>query len=190
MKKLTQLYKWALRAWPFWVVVLVGALHYLLLIAIPLDTRSVNKIVAATLQVVGGLIVLYSLNENIGLFRKENLLSMAICWLREFLLIRRSATINMQAACSAVSMTGSVSVHVKHKCETVEERLEELQRQIDDCRQLVNAKEKEIHLVIGKAKEELQKDIHTNRESIREVNSLLHGPDDGGIKAQLLGVLL
>jgi hypothetical protein len=190
MQKANRLIKWLLKAWPFLVVAAVGCMHYLFYKTLQIEGDDLNKIAAATLQLVGGLIVLYKINENIGLFKQQNLLSMAVGWLKEFPLIRRSETVELKAGVIGVSSAGPVSVHVKRKCDTVEERLEELERQIDECRQLVHDKEKEINFTIVRVRQELEKEISVNRDRVQDVSSLIDQTAVGGIKVQLLGVLL
>ena len=190
MNRLSQLVKWIMRAWPFLALVVVALCHYALRRVLAVDDNHIDKAIGAVLQVVGGLIVLYTVNENIGTFRGQTLYSMAIGWLKEFPLIRRSFTLHAQAVMSTAMMSSSVTAHVKRKFNSVEERIEELQRQIDECRQLVHDREKEMRTAIERIKEELRKEISSNSGKISDVNLLLANTVVGGIKTQLFGVLL
>jgi hypothetical protein len=189
MQKIEQYIQWALRTWPFLIVAAVGCVHYLIYRTLPIDSDNLNKIVAATLQLVGGLIVLYTINENLGLFKEQNIFSMVVSWIKEFPLISRSRTINIQPL-NAVIKTKSSAVRIKNKFNTVEEQLVEIERQIDECRQLIFSKEKEINKTINQVKRNLMNEISTNRIKIQDVSSLIDRTVIGGIKTQLLGVLL
>ena len=66
---------WLVRAWPVFALVPVAACHAFALRAAPADPVFVNKLVGMSLQVIGGLLVLYSVNDNLGLFRSQSLKS-------------------------------------------------------------------------------------------------------------------
>jgi hypothetical protein len=65
-----------------------------------------------------------------------------------------------------------------------------IERQIDECRQLVFVKEKEIKLSIDRVKQELRTEISTNSAKIQDVTTLMDGSVIGGFKMQLFGVFL
>jgi len=71
----------------------------------------VNKVTGTVLQVVGGLIVLYSVNANLGLFREQHFGNIIVGWFKSFPLFRKSVTISGTGSCSiVVGGSGRISV--------------------------------------------------------------------------------
>jgi len=189
MNKIKLLAIWLLRAWPFLATGALLAAHYSVYVYTPGKIAAINKVAASALQVIGGLIVLCSVNQNIGLFKQQSLLAMAAEWFRTFPLIRRSVTINVEGACLAV-VGGEADITVTRKCNTIEEKLADLERQIHECRQLVLDKEKKLKDKIGHVEASLREKIAQNGKQIAKVKLLLHESVVGGISAQVFGVLL
>ena len=73
MDTLIRTAKWAWKAWPLWMLLFVGTLHFAAYHYFLEDTDSVNKTVALTCQLIGGLLVLISIDSNLGILKKENI---------------------------------------------------------------------------------------------------------------------
>lgn len=189
MDKIKLIGRWLLRAWPFLVTGAIMAAHYSMYLFTPVHIAAINKVAAFVLQVIGGLIVLYSVNQNTGLFRQQNLVNMAAEWFRAFPLIRKSVTLSIDGACIATA-GGEAEFRVTRKCNTIEEKLADLEKQIQECRQLVLDKEKRLKDMIGKVDSSLCEKIAQNVSQIDEVRSLLQESVVGGVTAQVFGVLL
>lgn len=190
MDKLTQLFSWIMRAWPFLALAAVACCHYVLFKVFASAGNSIDQGVSTFFQVAGGLIVLYSINENIGLFKEKTLYTMMIEWLKDFPFNKKSITAQRIAINVGIGLSGSMTAQTKQKYSSVEEHLSELQRQIDECRQLVHDREKEIRESVEQTKKELLKELNGNNEKIEDVRQLLKETIVGGFKMQLFGVLL
>ena len=79
---------WLRRAWPVLAFVPVGLVHGFAIEAFRPNTVVVNRIVGVILQIVGGLIVLYSVNDNLGLFKSQSLCSTIADWFKAFPIVR------------------------------------------------------------------------------------------------------
>ncbi len=189
MNALFQLILWLWKAWPLWAVIMTGVFHYAVYYSFPANGELINKIVSFLLQLVGGMIVLYSVNENMGMFKRGSLLSLIGQWFKSFPLIKRSVTLSVNGSGSAVA-SGSPTITTKRKFNTVEERLDELERQIDESRQLIFEREKIVMERISSVQSALESSISQNSKAIQDVRKLLDDSLVGGIKAQLFGVLL
>ena len=55
---------WLMRAWPVLALVPVAACHAIALRAVPSDIVFINKLVGMSLQVLGGLLILYSVKKG------------------------------------------------------------------------------------------------------------------------------
>ena len=73
MHMIRRLAIWFWKAWPVLVMTGLAYAHWHALASFPSDTVLVNKLTGTAMQVVGGLIVLYSVDSNLGLFRNQSL---------------------------------------------------------------------------------------------------------------------
>jgi hypothetical protein len=75
--------RWAWQAWPLWVLIVVAALTLYFGNWTPLPSSlKFNKFAGATMQGLGALLVLLSINGNLGLFRGHGVFAE----MREYLL--------------------------------------------------------------------------------------------------------
>ena len=110
--------RWVLRAWPVLALLPVFAAHALSLERFAASTPVVNKLVGMALQLVGGLLILYSINDNLGLFRKQSLLGTAVEWLRSFPLVGKSVTLSVSGSSIGTS-SGSASISTRKGATTL-----------------------------------------------------------------------
>ncbi len=189
MNKIKITIRWLLEIWPVWTTATLGAIHYCAYVQVPDKVLVINKIAGSTLQVIGGLIVLYSVNQNIGLFKQQNLLERFTEWFMRFPLLKRPVTINLMGSISAISSC-SGNITVRKQCNTVEEKIAELERQMQECRQIMIDKENKLNEKIVGIETSLIEKITKNDKHIDEVKTLLHESVVGGISTQVFGVLL
>jgi hypothetical protein len=180
---------WILRAWPVLATAAFGAIHASLLAALPTLAVLVNKLTGTSLQVVGGLIVLRAVNQNLGLFRSQSFTSVVVDWFREFPLIRRATSVTL-AGSGSISITGSASLTGKRAANTLEERLAEAERQIEEVRTLVTTKTTELNSRIDSVKSELSSSIDSHGKTVRALTEKIERAAVGGFKEQAFGVML
>ncbi len=189
MRFLSALVFWLLRAWPFLALVPIAFAHAYAHQFFPPETVMINKITGTVLQVVGGLIVLYSVNANLGLFREQHFGSIIIGWFRSFPLFRKSLTVNCSGSAS-MAISGSARVSVRRVTNTVEEKITELERQLDEFRQHVNEDIQAANERIAQVHTGLSKAVATNMATLNQLSSRLELATVGGFKQQAFGVLL
>jgi hypothetical protein len=180
---------WILRAWPVLATAAFGAIHASLLAALPTLAVLVNKLTGTSLQVVGGPIVLRAVNQNLGLFRSQSFTSVVVDWFREFPLIRRATSVTL-AGSGSISITGSASLTGKRAANTLEERLAEAERQIEEVRTLVTTKTTELNSRIDSVKSELSSSIDSHGKTVRALTEKIERAAVGGFKEQAFGVML
>jgi len=149
----------------------------------------VNKVTGTVLQVVGGLIVLYSVNANLGLFRGQHFVSIIGGWFKSFPLFRKSVTINVTGS-GGVALGGSARISVRRATNTIEEKVAELERQLDEFRQHVNEDIQAVNARVAKVHTELSTAVATNTATLNQLSSRLELATVGGFKQQAFGVLL
>lgn len=185
-----QLVAWVLRAWPVLVIAILIVIHVFIVTAFPTHADVVNKWTGFILQVLGGLIVLNAVNQNLGLFRSQSLGTVVVAWFKEFPLRKQRASVVLVAGGSLCSMTGSASLTVKPSVNTLEERLAEVEHQIQEIRVLISTKEVELTSRIDGIKSELSSSIDSTDKTVHALTKKIEHATVGGFKAQAFGFML
>ena len=183
------LLSWLLRAWPVLSLVPIALAHATAHRFFPSDTVLINKITGTVLQMVGGLIVLYSVNTNLGLFRDKHFGHIIIDWFRSFPLFRKPVTISVSGSAST-AVSGSARISVRRVTNTVEERIVELERQLEEFRQYVNEDIQVVNARIANVRSGLSTALAANTATLSQLSSRLELATVGGFKQQAFGVLL
>lgn len=121
-----------------------GRLHLCAIKQFPTETVFVNKLTGTFMQIVGGLVVLHSVDTNLGLFRNHSLAVAVIAWFRECPIFTRTVTISATGVTSC-SASSSATVFVTRAATTIDERLAEVERRIEELRSEVAAQNRAIH---------------------------------------------
>src|SRR3972149_3370572 len=111
MHMIRQLAIWGWRAWPVITMLLIFGTHVYAIKQFPTEIVFVNRLAGTFMQVVGGLIVLHSVDANLGLFRNHSLATAVISWFRECPIFRRTVTISLTGA-AACFASGNASISV------------------------------------------------------------------------------
>ena len=88
---MTKLFKWIfIKAWPVFSLIPIIAIHFLLLNTecfnnnyLCYNYAEVNEFVSLLMQLTGGLLILISINSNIGLFKNNTLLGLISGWYKQ-----------------------------------------------------------------------------------------------------------
>lgn len=191
MNQIKKLINWLLKAWPFIIVFCISLIHHkVLTLCLPDTAEKTNQVISAFMQIVGGLIVLSTINSNLGLFGKDSLLSKPLNWLKSFPLFRESKVVTGSAHITLPGLTCSAEGHSNRVCNTIEEKLEEAQRQIDEIRKILYRKESELLSKINEVEKKLLDPIYKNQNDINTLNGLLAKTTIGSLNTQVFGVLL
>ena len=70
-------------------------------------SEYINKSFIAILQVIGGLIVLYTINSNLGLFEQKDLAARAFSWLKSCPLFKKPESVTINGSLSPPSLSAS-----------------------------------------------------------------------------------
>lgn len=183
------LFPWTLRAWPVLALIPVGLAHFVAIRTFPNDTVMVHKLTGMSLQLLGGLLVLFSVNDNLGLFWSQSFKSTIFIWLKEFPVVREPISISAHASSvSSSSSFGLATVHQAHS--TIEERIAELERMLQDFRKQLQLEIQTINTQIETTRSALQQQIGDTSNKVSDLSKRLEHAAVGGFKLQILGVLL
>lgn len=189
MGRLRALLVWLLRAWPLIVICGVFGVHLLLLQMLPESSQRINSAASLLSQILGGLLVLHSINSAIGLVKKGSLLSTFFKYLGEFPLFKRSATI-FASASGSIGVHGVAKLRVTRKPQTIEERIDYLQEQITEVRWEMSAEFKKVWVRIENVAKDSATGIDNNARDIRSLRETFEKSIAGSLQEQVFGVLL
>ena len=162
---------WIWRAWPVLVMAALVHTHWHALTCFPAEIVLVNKLTGTAMQVVGGLIVLYSVDNNLGLFRNQSLVATVITWFRECPIFVRSITFS-ESTTASCSASASMSATVIRRATTIEERLDALEGRVEELRSEVATQHRAIHSRLEEVKSELSSSIASNQSALHRLSSL------------------
>lgn len=189
MNTILRLFKWSWRAWPVLVLIVLIFFHLLLVNFLCLNASTINKTISLISQLVGGLLILYTVDSNIGIINKKNLFSIFANYLREFPLIKRSVVIEAHGISMGTSAY-KARVTVGRNPKSIEEKIEFLQEQINEVKRDIEQESRDINEKIDRYSKEMNIKIQETKSTILNIETKMEEVSIGGIKAQFFGVLL
>ncbi len=138
---------------------------------------------------VGGLLILYSIDSNIGVIKQKSLLTVLAAYFKEFPLIKKSVTLEVQGFANATSF-GKAKITVGRNPNSIEEKIEYLQDQINEIKHDLEQETKELNEKIDRQSKEMGTQIQETKSALRNLESKMDEVSTGGVKVQLFGVLL
>ena len=190
MKRIALLINWSLKAWPILASAIIGYLHYYVVSNYNVDVPEVNKTSSLILQITGGLLIVYSIDSNIGIVSNKSIVGLAWRWLISIPIFSKSVVIN--AGTAELKMQG-VSVKARGgfvSTDTIEGKIENLQQQINWIKEDLNDEVKNIKNFHAKSEKTLITKINKLATLVNETDIKLNKVSLGGINIQLFGILL
>lgn len=175
--------------WPVLVPCALASAHYVLVSSTEADWSTENKLVALVLQIVGGILVLYSIDSNLGITKNTSLAGMFLDYMKRFPLIKRSYTLNVDSAHHEVTVHPA-KLRVSGTYNTIEEKVAHLQKQIDWLKEDMDDEVKHLKSMLAEAEAKSSGQITEMRRSIGSVERKVTELSAGGIQTQIFGVLL
>ena len=180
---------WLMRAWPILALVPVAVFHFIAHQVYPDGPVIVNKLVSASLQFTGGILVLWSINDNLGLFRSQSLKSAFIGWFKDFPRVREPIFM-CSSSCDGADVTSASVSTVTQIPNTLEERVAEIDRKLAEVQTQVAQEIQAINVKIEETKSESSKQIAENSTGIADLAERLEHTAVGNFKHLFLGVAL
>lgn len=189
MKRITLLIYWLLKAWPVLISMALGYFHYLIVTNYSVNVSEINKTISLVLQIIGGLLIVYSIDSNIGIVGNLSLVGIVKKWFLSIPLFSKSVTIETGTA--NLKMTGHpCKVRVGDSTDTVEGKIKYLQQQVDWLKEDLNDEVKHLKDMHIKSENLLNEKISNIDTRVSETNTKFNKVSLGGIKVQLFGILL
>jgi len=184
-----KLIKWILRGWPVLIMVLILSLHLYLINCFNINVKSLNKIVSLIAQIIGGVLVIYSIDSNIGIIKGKNLKEELITYLKEFPLFKKSVVISEQVTISSKSFA-NIKANVVRNPKTIDEKIDYLQEQIEKIKKELNQNVDELRKAINNLSKYFNEKFHKTNVTLNEIEKKVEEVSVGGIKIQVFGVFL
>jgi len=175
--------------WPILVIAMILAIHVFVFNKFDVDAENTNKLVSLIAQVIGGALILYSIDSNIELYKGKKLGSVFLENLRRCPLLKRSTPLQAKAK-SRVIATGNLSWKIHRDSKTVNEKLEYLQEQIDQLNKQLSAHAAEVDEKIKKAESNIKVEIDRVKIKSEELEAKVIQSVTNGISVQIFGFLL
>lgn len=181
--------KWLLRAWFFIIPILLIVIHYNILSYYATDKDEINKLIALCLQLTGGLLVLYSIDSNIGLFKGDSLIGLFGKWLKSIPLFKKNIVIKVGKA--ELKLSGGIGkARFLKGGKTIEEKIEALQEQINWLKEDLQEESRNINKKLSESESRLNTQIQETNSKLRLFEGKIEQFSVGGIGSQVCGVLL
>ncbi len=132
-----KLIKWILRGWPVLIIVFLFFLQLALINCFGLNAKTINKTISLFAQIIGGLLVIYSIDSNIGIIKGKNLKEELISYIKEFPLFKKSVVMSEHVSISSKSATSIKAIVVRNP-KTIDEKIDYLQEQIEEIKKELN----------------------------------------------------
>jgi hypothetical protein len=181
--------KWFWKAWPLHYLIIIGLIHYTFLKSFPHAISEINSGISLLLQIIGGLLILYSIDSNTGVINNDNLIGIFKSYLKQFPPIHTYNTTQIKAAITQITTYPPKSRVIMHPT-SIEDKLAYLQEQIEDLRWENEYLQKSLSDQIKEQSVEIYKDISDIKVKLRENYGKLEKVSVGSIKIQIFGVFL
>lgn len=193
---LLKILKWIWRGWPVVIWALIILLHQISshLYCIELlpcwSNQQVDKTLAFSLNLVGGLLVLYSIDSNLGLFRQGGMFTLFMKWLKSFPMVKGESIVIRPDSVSSTCSVGSPRIELNKTPETIDELYKYTREQIAFLKSDIKEQRKHSDQQINSLSSKVSAENARINKNLSSLNQQLKAVAIGGFKIQLFGVLL
>jgi hypothetical protein len=168
---------------------MVIAAHLAVINTFPQQSKEINKGFSIAMQVLGGSLVLYSINSTLGLMREESIYRVITKWFRDCPLWSKPKVVEVSVSATA-NASASLQARVKKGASSLTDRVTELERQVDEAYREMDRKNQTLKELISEVKGQLSTRIGGAESAIRGVEKKLDTTTLSGIKQQVFGVVV
>lgn len=188
--KFRRLAAWSWRAWPALVTLAILFLHLLLVPFFQLDCRATNRLVSLITQLAGGLLILYSIDSNIGVFKHKTLIHVFIEYLKQCPLVTRSVSVGAANVIAVAGMSAVGKASARRSPTTIEEEMQYLREEVAELRRDLTQQGKDINEKIDRGLQDIRARVQDTENLVRRTASTFEEVTIGGFQMQLFGILL
>lgn len=174
------------RTWPIWsLIAIYGSVAYFGNWSISASSLSFNKVAGAALQFFGALLVLISLDDNVGLFKGQGIVAIAMNWVRDYPKKPRHIVLEAAGGCYSTSTCSAIATV---RPTTIDGRVDELERVVIELRGLISTRHGELSDLISTVRSEATAANSKATRAISDLESKVVVSAVGGLKTQAFGV--
>jgi len=183
-----RLYNWSRTPWPLHIFPVFVFIHLFLQQLLPENHLKINSYCSAAFQIIGGLIVIHSINSNMRLLSKSNMIKEAYEWIKSFPLRLKNQTINVSGLLSATASL-SANVVIVPNLSSIEEKVEYLLKETKRIESKIDATKKQLQKELQLANKGSKKKHLKLQKEIHEIGMNLKNTIVGSVKLEVLGIL-
>lgn len=188
MKAIKRIYGWSIEPWPLHLFPIFVLLHVCTLRIFPSQSQIINSKFSAVFQIVGGLIIIWVINSNLGIISKTSISDSVLGWLKRFPLISRPKSVTIQVD-SLLSATGICDARLIPGHKNMEEKVDYLLQEVNRIHDKVDKIRNELKRDIYKSEEKINNKINGIKLDMQKIDTSLKAAIVGGVKTEALGVL-
>jgi len=189
MKRFKSLLLWILKAWPALIVVGIEVIRRIILKYANIDNVLMNSVIGQVLPLIGGLVILFSINENFQDFRYITMFTSFKNYLKSCPLKKQNHVLQVGSASMSVTF-GRPTFRVQKHWNSTEEGLNELERRIEELYKYMREIKKSNDEDHTKIRSELKNLVDKNDKEIQQVSQRLDKTVMGNVIYQIFGILL
>jgi hypothetical protein len=196
IKLLLKVLKWIWRGWPVVILAVIIFLHqnsshlYCIEILPCWSNQQVDKTLSFSLNLIGGVLVLYSIDSNLGLFQQGGMFSLFMKWLKSFPMIKGTPIVLRPNSISSSSSVGNPRIELSKTPDTIEELYKYTREQLTFLKADIKEQRKHADQQINTLSSKVSAENTMINKNLIGINQQLKAVAIGGFKTQLFGVLL
>jgi hypothetical protein len=186
-----------IKAWPVFSFVLILLIHILFMYLPCLnseffcyDNSQINKVIAFSMQLFGGLLILFSIDSNIELFKNNSLLGMVKSWYGQRPWKALEAPRGVEGSVSITLPPIEFSGRGHAGPTTLEGKLDLLEKKIDWINEDIKKNQQKTNEELQGLQSLLNQNNNKQSHQIKKLQNDLIQSSVGGVKLQVFGVLL
>jgi uncharacterized coiled-coil protein SlyX len=187
MNLFKQRLRWAWRAWPLWVLIIVSVItaHFGTWAPPPVDLRF-NKVFGAALQGLGAFLVLISIDGNLGLFRGHGVFIELRDYIRAY--PRRVSIVTVVGASCGQANANGLTASVRVWPEDIDGRVAALEQWCKELEIKISNQRAEVLRRVDEVQAEQRATMGEHGRRVENLAKKIEETAVGGTKLQAFGV--
>ncbi|QKI88782.1 hypothetical protein [Thiomicrorhabdus xiamenensis] len=155
----------------------------------PDELNEINRLASISFQLIGGLIVLWSIDSNLGVIKNSSLIKMLTSYLKGFFELGKTQVIKVDFLQNE-SHFGKAQIRHTKKIESIEDKIDYIQEQLDFVENQSKELVEELRSDFQNELLVLKQEIRSCKKTLKLIDRNLSDISIGGIPQQVFGVFL
>lgn len=181
--------KWLSRSWPILLPVIFMGIHLFIIPQLNFEMTKINKLISLALQIVGGILVLYSIDSNLGVIKKDSISNVVMNWFKAFPLFSKPVNAELGTINNRATMH-AVKIRMGGPGRKTKEQLDYLQKQIDWLKEDLQEHFNDVKQRIAESDKKSSNELADLRSDMGLMNNQLRAISVDGLGLQIFGLIL